>query len=220
MLAILAQDLRVVTYDRFGTGLSPGTVDSFDLETSVAELSALLDEIHGDQVVLFGSSAASPIAIAAAARDPRVARLVLLGGYADGPGLFTNEGVREAMLTLVRSSWGVGSRVLANLVMPDRYDEKVFARFQRQAADAPVAAGFLEQMYDADVTDQLALVAAADAGPALRRRPRGAPRRRPAGGRRDPGRTPPDPEGRLPPASCARRGADRGGGRRVVPDPA
>ncbi len=158
VLAILAQDLRVVTYDRFGTGLSPGTVDSFDLETSVAELSALLDEIHGDQVVLFGSSAASPIAIAAAARDPRVSRLVLLGGYADGPGLFTNEGVREAMLTLVRSSWGVGSRVLANLVMPDRYDEKVFARFQRQAADAPVAAGFLEQMYDADVTDQLALV--------------------------------------------------------------
>ncbi len=158
VLAILARDLRVVTYDRYGTGLSPGAVDSFDLEDSVAELSALLDAIHGDRVVLFGSSAASPIAIAAAARDPRVARLVLLGGYADGPALFSNEGVREAMLTLVRSSWGVGSRVLANLVMPDRYDEKVFARFQRQAADARVAAGFLQQMYDADVTDQLALV--------------------------------------------------------------
>jgi pimeloyl-ACP methyl ester carboxylesterase len=141
-----------VTYDRYGTGLSPGAVDSFDLEDSVAELGALLDEIRAEDVVLFGSSAASPIAIAAAARDPRVARLVLLGGYADGPGLFSNEGVREAMLSLVRSSWGVGSRVLANLVMPDRYDEKVFARFQRQAADAPVAAGFLQQMYDADVT--------------------------------------------------------------------
>jgi pimeloyl-ACP methyl ester carboxylesterase/DNA-binding SARP family transcriptional activator len=155
VLAILAQDVRIVTYDRFGTGLSPGSVDSFDLEASVAELGALLDEIHAEQVVLFGSSAASPIAIAAAARDPRVSRLVLLGGYADGPGTFTNEGVREAMLSLVRSSWGVGSRVLANLVMPDRYDEKLFARFQRQAADAPVAAGFLQQMYDADVTDQL-----------------------------------------------------------------
>ncbi len=152
VLAVLAHDLRVVTYDRYGTGLSPGAVDSFDLEDSVAELGALLDEIRAEDVVLFGSSAASPIAIAAAARDPRVARLVLLGGYADGPGLFSNEGVREAMLSLVRSSWGVGSRVLANLVMPDRYDEKVFARFQRQAADAPVAAGFLQQMYDADVT--------------------------------------------------------------------
>ena len=52
----------------------------------------------------------------------------------------------------------MGSRVLANLVMPDRYDEKVFARFQRQVADARVAAGFLQQMYDADVTDQLAQV--------------------------------------------------------------
>ena len=158
VLAILARDVRVVTYDRFGTGLSPGSVASFDLEASVDELRALLDEIRAEQVVLFGSSAASPIAIAAAARDPRVARLVLLGAYADGPGLFSNMGVREAMLSLVRSSWGVGSRVLANLVMPDRYDEKVFARFQRQAADAPVAAGFLRQMYDADVTEQLSQV--------------------------------------------------------------
>jgi pimeloyl-ACP methyl ester carboxylesterase len=158
VLTRLAQELRVVTYDRYGTGLSPGAVDTFDLETSVGELVALLDEIRGERVVLFASSAASPIAIAAAARDPRVERLVLLGAYADGPGLFGNEGARDAMLNLVRSSWGVGSRVLANLVMPDRYDEKVFARFQRQVADARVAAGFLEQMYDADVTDQLSRV--------------------------------------------------------------
>jgi pimeloyl-ACP methyl ester carboxylesterase len=145
----------VVTYDRYGTGLSPGMVRSFDLETSVAELVAVLDALREEQVVVFASSAASPIAIAAAAGDPRIVRLILLGGYADGPELFSNPGVREAMLHLVRSSWGVGSRVLANLLMPDRYDEKVFARFQRQVADAEVAAGFLEQMYDADVTDQL-----------------------------------------------------------------
>ncbi len=155
VLALLAADLRVVTYDRYGTGLSPGPVRSFDLETSVAELVAVLDALDEERVVLFGSSAASPIAIAAAARDPRIVRLVLLGGYADGPALFSNPGVREAMVHLVRSSWGVGSRVLANLLMPDRYDEKVFARFQRQVADAEVAAGFLEQMYDADVTDLL-----------------------------------------------------------------
>jgi DNA-binding SARP family transcriptional activator len=158
VLARLAADLRVVTYDRYGTGLSPGRVQSFDLESSVAELVAVLDALGDDRVVLFASSAASPLAIAAAARDPRIERLVVLGGYADGPAVFTNEGVREAMLSLVRSSWGVGSRVLANLLMPDRYDEKVFARFQRQVADPDVAAGFLQQMYDADVSDQLSLV--------------------------------------------------------------
>ncbi len=158
VLARLAADLRVVTYDRYGTGLSPGHVESFDLETSVAELLAVLDALAERRVVVFGSSAASPIAIAAAARDPRIERLVILGGYADGPAVFDNPGVREAMLSLVRSSWGAGSRVLANLVMPDRYDEKMFARFQLQVADARVAAGFLEQMYDADVADQLALV--------------------------------------------------------------
>ncbi len=158
VLALLADHLRVVTYDRYGTGLSPGAVTSYDLETSVAELVALLDELGEERVVVFASSAASPIAIAAAARDHRVGRLVILGGYADGPGVFSNQGVREAMLHLVRSSWGVGSRVLANLLMPDRYDEGVFARFQQQMAVAEVAAGFLRQMYDADVTGDLARV--------------------------------------------------------------
>ena len=159
MLAALADDLRVVTYDRYGTGLSPGVVASFDLETSIAELVSVLDAVDEDDgMLVFASSAASPIAIAAAARDPRITRLVLLGSYADGPAVFSNEGVREAMLHLVRSSWGVGSRVLANLLMPDRYDERVFARFQRQVAQADVAAGFLQQMYDADVTAELARV--------------------------------------------------------------
>jgi pimeloyl-ACP methyl ester carboxylesterase len=69
--------------------------------------------------------------------------------------VFHNAEVREAMLALVASSWGMGSRVLANLLMPDRYEEIEFARFQRQAASAEVAAGFLQQMYDADVTDAL-----------------------------------------------------------------
>ncbi len=158
VLARLAAELRVVTYDRYGTGLSPGRVTSYDLESSVAELLAVLDALGERRVVVMGSSAAAPIAISAAARDARIERLVVLGGYADGPRVFSNPGVREAMLSLVRSSWGVGSRVLANLLMPDRYDEKVFARFQRQVADAEVAAGFLEQMYDADVSAELGRV--------------------------------------------------------------
>jgi DNA-binding SARP family transcriptional activator/pimeloyl-ACP methyl ester carboxylesterase len=158
VLAGLTGGLRVVTYDRYGTGLSPGRVTSYDLESSVAELVAVLDELGEERVFVFASSAASPIAIAAATRDHRIARLIVLGGYADGPGVFSNAGVREAMLSLVRSSWGVGSRVLANLLMPDRYDEVVFARFQRQVAGAEVAAGFLGQMYDADVSGLLARV--------------------------------------------------------------
>jgi pimeloyl-ACP methyl ester carboxylesterase len=155
ILARLAEHLSVVAYDRFGTGLSAGRVRSFDLEDSVAELVDVLDAVGADEVALFASSAASPIAVAAAARDVRISRLTLLGGYADGPTVFHNRAAREAMLDLVRSSWGMGSRVLANLVMPDRYDEDTFARFQRQVATAEVAAGFLEQMYDADVSEVL-----------------------------------------------------------------
>jgi DNA-binding SARP family transcriptional activator/pimeloyl-ACP methyl ester carboxylesterase len=158
ILARLAEHLGVVAYDRFGTGLSAGRVRSFDLEDSVAELVDVLDAVGADEVALFASSAASPIAVATAARDDRISRLTLLGGYADGPAVFHNRAAREAMLDLVRSSWGMGSRVLANLVMPDRYDEETFARFQRQVATAEVAAGFLEQMYDADVVGLLSQV--------------------------------------------------------------
>ena len=124
------------------------------------------------------------------------------------------------MLSLVRSSWGVGSRVLANLVMPDRYDEKVFARFQRQAADAPVAAGFLQQMYDADVTDQLPRVRQ----PTLVLHYADDPAVPLVGGRQVADgiaeRQAPRPEGGLPPASFARRRTDRGGDRVLVPSAA
>ena len=209
VLAELAGELHVVTYDRYGTGLSPGTVGSFDLETSVAELVTVLDAVGDDSVVLFASSAASPIAIATAAREPRIARLVLLGSYADGPSLFSNEGVREAMLQLVRSSWGVGSRVLANLLMPDRYDEVVFARFQRQVARADVAAGFLQQMYDADVTDDLTRVRQPTLVLHYADDPAVPTRRRPPGGRRHPRRSAPGARRELPPAAGPRRRPDR-----------
>jgi pimeloyl-ACP methyl ester carboxylesterase len=158
VLARLAERFRVVAYDRFGTGLSPGRVAGYGLPESVAELRDVLTATGSSGVVLFASSAAAPIAVAAAADDPRVERLVLLGGYADGPQVFHNAEVRSAMFALVASSWGMGSRVLANLLMPDRYEELEFARFQRQAASAEVAAGFLQQMYDADVSGALSRV--------------------------------------------------------------
>jgi pimeloyl-ACP methyl ester carboxylesterase len=59
---------------------------------------------------------------------------------------------------MVRSGWGLGSRVLANLLLPSGEDEPGFARFQRQAATPEVAAGFLGQMYSADVSGLLATV--------------------------------------------------------------
>ena len=158
LLAKLAERLRVIAYDRYGTGMSAGPVTDFSLETSVEELLRLLDAIGEEHVTLFASSCSSPVAVAAAARDTRVGRLVVLCGFACGPAVFHNRAVADSMLSMVRSGWGMGSRVLANLLLPDREDEPNFARFQRRAATPEVAAGFLGQMYSADVSGLLATV--------------------------------------------------------------
>src|SRR5580658_8284291 len=158
LLAKLADRLRVIAYDRYGTGMSAGPVTDFSLETSVEELLCLLDTIDEERVTLFASSCSSTVGIVAATRDPRVARVVVLCGFACGPAVFHNRAVTDSMLSMVRLGWGMGSRVLANLLLPDGEDEPGFARFQRRAATPEVAAGFLGQMYSADVSGLLAAV--------------------------------------------------------------
>src|SRR4029450_3963403 len=56
-------------------------------------------------------------AIAFAARFPeRVDRLLLCGAYADGSSITTRE-VQESVASTVRSHWGLGSRVLADIFL-------------------------------------------------------------------------------------------------------
>jgi len=157
-LAKLAERQRVIAYDRYGTGMSTGPVTDFSLETSVEELLRLLDAIDEEHVTLFASSCSSTAGIVVATRDARVERLVVLCGLACGPAVFHNRAVADSMLAMVRSGWGMGSRVLANLLLPDGEDESAFARFQRRAATPEVAAGFLGQTYSADVSGLLAAV--------------------------------------------------------------
>ena len=158
LLAKLAERMQVIAYDRYGTGMSAGPVTDFSLETSVEELLHLLDTIGHEGVTLFASSCSSPVGVVAASRDARVERLVVLNGFACGPAVFHNRAVADSMTSMVRSGWGLGSRVLANLLLPDGADEPAFARFQRRAATPEVAAGFLDQMYSADVSGLLATV--------------------------------------------------------------
>jgi DNA-binding SARP family transcriptional activator/pimeloyl-ACP methyl ester carboxylesterase len=158
LLGKLAERMRVIAYDRYGTGMSAGPVTDFSLETSVEELLRLLETIDEERVTLFASSCSSPVGVAAATRDTRVARVVVLCGFACGPAVFHNRAVSDSMLSMIRSGWGMGSRVLANLLLPDGEDESGFARFQRRAATPEVAAGFMSQMYSADVSGLLATV--------------------------------------------------------------
>jgi ribosomal protein S18 acetylase RimI-like enzyme len=126
---------------------------SVDYEAEV--LGALVDELELDRVSLFGSSCGGPTAIVYAERNPeRVDRLILYGTYANGADLGSAD-MRRATIELVGTHWGLGSRVLADIFVPSAEpdDRDAFAAFQRDSADAPMAASLMELIWDTDVSE-------------------------------------------------------------------
>jgi pimeloyl-ACP methyl ester carboxylesterase/DNA-binding CsgD family transcriptional regulator len=149
----------LVRYDRLGVGMSDREVldDDLTLDTDVAVLRAVLDELSLEKVVLFGGSSGGCAAIAFAARFPeRVDRLLLCGAYADGSSITTRE-VQESVASTVRSHWGLGSRVLADIFLgeSDSAEQERLARYQREAASPETAAALLELTYRNDVRAEL-----------------------------------------------------------------
>jgi len=160
----VAEGYTLVRYDRLGVGMSDreGLDDHPTLDGEVALLGRVLDELELERAVLVGGSSGGCTAIAFAARFPeRVERLLLYGTYADGAAIGSPE-VREAIVATVRSHWGLGSRLLADIFLgsADRAEQARFARYQRAAASAETAARLLELIYRTDVRAELPLVQA------------------------------------------------------------
>src|SRR3954453_18250564 len=164
----IGRGYSVVRYDRLGVGASDRELRDEDLSVDgeVEVVRALLDELGGGPVTLFGGSSSGCAAIAFAARFPeRVGRLMLYGSYAEGPSI-PPPAVREAIVATVRSHWGIGSRLLSDIFLGEvsSQEQESFARFQRLAAGAETAARLLEQVYRNDVREHLALVKAPSVG--------------------------------------------------------
>jgi pimeloyl-ACP methyl ester carboxylesterase/DNA-binding CsgD family transcriptional regulator len=149
----------LVRYDRLGVGMSDHDVHDGDLtlDADVALLRTVLDELELGKVVLAGGSSGGCAATALAARLPdRVDRLLLYGAYADGSSVASPE-VREAIVGAVRSHWGLGSRLLADILLGDAssLEQDRLARYQRAAASPETAALLLEGVYRNDVQAEL-----------------------------------------------------------------
>jgi pimeloyl-ACP methyl ester carboxylesterase/DNA-binding CsgD family transcriptional regulator len=152
----------LVRYDRPGTGLSDRDGSPItDLDDEVAVLAAVVDQV-GERVALFGASSGGCVAAAYAAAQPeRVSRLVLYGSYANGAEIADRE-ARESILTIVAKHWGVGSRLLTDVFLPNATpeDREAFVRFQRATATPDIAAASLRAVYQFDVRDRLPAVRA------------------------------------------------------------
>jgi len=158
----LAARRRVVRYDPLGTGLSdrrrePG---HGGLEGELEALTAVVGAAELGRTALLGISSGACLAATFAARNPAaVEALVLYGGYARGAEVTTPE-VRDSMLSVVSAHWGLGSRLLADVFLPEASADELeaFARFQREAAPADTAAAHLGFVYSVDVADELAQI--------------------------------------------------------------
>jgi pimeloyl-ACP methyl ester carboxylesterase/DNA-binding CsgD family transcriptional regulator len=157
---LLAEHFTVIRYDRPGTGLSDRAgppVTSVDDE--VAALGAVIDAV-GDRVCLFGGSSGAGVAAAYAATHPkRVDRLVLYGSFANGADIAEPE-ARASILAAVARHWGVGSRLLADIFLPEataaERDELV--KLQQACMTKENAAASLGAVYTMDVRDHLAAI--------------------------------------------------------------
>jgi pimeloyl-ACP methyl ester carboxylesterase/DNA-binding CsgD family transcriptional regulator len=163
LVETLARRYRVVRYDRLGTGLSDRIrpPETLTLDYEVALLEAVIDHVSAEHVTLFGLSCGAPVSAAYASRHAaRVDRVVLYGGYACGSELGPPD-TRAALTELVRSAWGLGSRVLADVFGRSlAADEReAFAAYQRASASAATAADLLELTYAYDVREALPTMA-------------------------------------------------------------
>jgi len=154
----------LVRYDHPGVGMSDREIRDEDLTLAVqvALLGAVLDELSLARVTLVGGSSGGCAAVAFAARFPqRVERLLLYGAYSDGGSIAGSE-ARDAIVGAVRSHWGLGARVLADIFLGDAgaAERERFARLQREAASAETAASLLELVYRLDVRAELERVRA------------------------------------------------------------
>src|ERR1700760_3714688 len=144
-----ADGYALVRYDRLGVGMSDreGLDAQHTTDDEVALLARVLDELELDRATLIGGSSGGCTAIAFAARFPeRVERLLLYGTFADGALIAPGE-VREAIFAAVRTDWGLGSRLLADVFLGEEGNEQreQFVQAQREACDAQTAAALLEQ---------------------------------------------------------------------------
>jgi len=121
----LSKGVTVVLYDKYGCGESDRERKEFSLESELMDLKTVIAHLGLERFSMLGSSQAGPVAIAYTVKNPeKVSRLILYGSYARGEDL-APEDVRSALVNLVRASWGLGSRTLAEIFVPEADKEQL-----------------------------------------------------------------------------------------------
>jgi len=156
-VAALARRRTVIRFDRLGTGLSDRPAPDLSLDAEVRMVEAVADALGLDELSLLGISRGGCTAAAFAARHPeRVRSIAVFGTFAHGEEIAPPP-LRDALVATVNAHWGAGSRLLADVWLPDTdlAMRDRFAALQRAAASSEFAAAMLEAIYATDVRELL-----------------------------------------------------------------
>ena len=142
----LAATHRVVRYDRIGAGLSDRELPG---KLSIEQESRMLRAVHQalgpEPAILFACSCAGLATAQYANQHPAaVTKIVFFGAYASRDDI--PEVTRRSIVDFVRVNWRLAAQMLAGLMLPHGSGDEIAAwsRYQRRAAEADVAAAFLE----------------------------------------------------------------------------
>lgn len=156
----LADYFTIVIYDKHGCGQSDRDRKEFTPESDLFDLTTIIEALDLNKFILFGISAAGPLSVEYSAQHPhKVTSLVLYGTFVRGKDTGKAD-VRSALITLIKSAWGLGSRALTDIFIPSAPKEvhEVYAKFQRESCTAEIAYKLMELNYVFDVTDLLSKV--------------------------------------------------------------
>ncbi len=157
----LAHGATLVRYDGRGTGLSQRSVADHSVDAQVRDLEAVVEQLGGDKVALFGVFHSGPAAIAYTARSPeRVSHLFLWCTYAHGPD-YWRAAQAEGLRALRQTDYQLFLRTASHELFGWTGDEQVndFAEVMRESVDPEEADRLIAATRTVDVRSSLSQIA-------------------------------------------------------------
>jgi pimeloyl-ACP methyl ester carboxylesterase len=143
LIADLARDHRVITYDLRGTGASTRR-GPYDLDVDLADLEALLEQLGGVRAIVAIGDATLRAVRMAAARPDLVGAVVAPGtflvaqaGQPGGGGLSGSGSVLSALGTLLAGDYRAGIRSIVESGNPGMAESEIRERVEQMVAHCP-----------------------------------------------------------------------------------